>query len=90
MQYQAPVEVYNVESLSGSRPANQNLFDSRLAIDGKVKLILDLLNSMFPPEFWEAEGKNFKRNISTNPPSRDDVNTLQKLLDEKLVFRQAR
>lgn len=45
---------------------------------------------MFPPVTWEAENKNFKKIISTNPPSREDVNTLQKLLDEKLVYRQAR
>jgi hypothetical protein len=39
---------------------------------------------------WDAEGKHYKQTISTNPPSREDVNTLQKLLDEKLVVRQAR
>lgn len=50
----------------------------------------ELLNSMFPPLTWEGEGKNFKKSISTNPPSREDVNTLQKMLDEKLVYRQAR
>lgn len=51
---------------------------------------LELLNSMFPPITWEFESKNFKKNISTNPPSREDVGTLQKMLDEKLVYRQAR
>lgn len=51
---------------------------------------LELLNSMFPAVNYEAEGKNFKKIISTNPPSREDVNTLQKMLDEKLVYRQAR
>jgi dynein light intermediate chain len=45
---------------------------------------------MFPPVTWETEGKNFKKIISINPPSRDDVGTLQKMLDEKLVYRQAR
>jgi dynein light intermediate chain len=45
---------------------------------------------MFPPIQWEAEGKMVKQVISTNPPSREDVNSLQKLLDEKLVVRQAR
>ena len=34
VQYQAPIEVYNTESMAGSRPRNQNLLDSRLAIDG--------------------------------------------------------
>ncbi len=45
---------------------------------------------MFPPQQWEGDGKAFKQIISTNPPSREDVNALQKLLDEKLVIRQAR
>jgi len=45
---------------------------------------------MFPAVQWDAEGKHFTQTISTNPPSREDVNTLQKLLDEKLVIRQAR
>jgi hypothetical protein len=36
---------------------------------------------MFPTLQWEAEGKAFKQTISTNPPSREDVNALQKLLD---------
>lgn len=45
---------------------------------------------MFPPLHWDADGKHYTQTISTNPPSREDVNTLQKLLDEKLVIRQAR
>jgi hypothetical protein len=45
---------------------------------------------MFPTLEYEAEGKVQKRQISTNPPSREDVNSLQKMLDEKLVVRQAR
>ena len=45
---------------------------------------------MFPTVEWDSEGKHYRQNISTNPPSRDDVNSLQKLLDEKLVNRQAR
>jgi hypothetical protein len=50
----------------------------------------ELLTKMFPTVEWDNEGKHFKQNISTNPPSREDVNSLQKLLDEKLVVRQAR
>ena len=42
---------------------------------------LELLNKMFPNLLWDAEGKHFKQTISTNPPSREDVNSLQKLLD---------
>ena len=45
---------------------------------------------MFPEIRYEKDNKIFRQQISTNPPSREDVNTLQKLLDEKLVVRQAR
>jgi hypothetical protein len=45
---------------------------------------------MFPEIRYEKDSKIFRQQISTNPPSREDVNTLQKLLDEKLVVRQAR
>jgi len=45
---------------------------------------------MFPEIRYEKDNKNYRQQISTNPPSREDVNTLQKLLDEKLVVRQAR
>lgn len=45
---------------------------------------------MFPEIRYEKDSKNYRQQISTNPPSREDVNTLQKLLDEKLVVRQAR
>ena len=85
------MEVYSKDSLAGSRPKNaQQMFDSKLSIDGKQLLIAELLNSMFPPVSYESENKNFQKVISTNPPSREDVNTLQKMLDEKLVYRQAR
>lgn len=36
LQYQQPTEVFNNESLSGSRPKNaQQLFDSKMPIDCK-------------------------------------------------------
>ena len=55
-----------------------------------LTFMVELLTSMFPLIEWDSEGKHFKRQISTNPPSREDVNSLQKMLDEKLVVRQAR
>lgn len=92
LQYQPPAEVFSQDSMGGSRQKNaQQMFDSKLAIDCiHVLIILELLTSMFPPVAYEADGKNYKKVISTNPPSREDVNTLQKMLDEKLVYRQAR
>lgn len=57
------------------------MFDSKLAIDCIDIYIVELLNSMFPPTVYDADGKTYKKIISTNPPSREDVNTLQKMLD---------
>lgn len=58
------------------------MFDSKLAIDCiHLATMIELLNSMFPPLCYEADGKSYKKVISTNPPSREDVNTLQKMLD---------
>lgn len=71
LQYQAPAEVFSQESLGGSRQKNaQQMFDSKLAIDCTCLLILELLSSMFPPVAYEADGKTYKKVISTNPPSR--------------------
>jgi hypothetical protein len=83
LQYQQPVELFSNDSLAGSRPKNvQQMFDSKLALDCIIhNYSLELLNSMFPPASYEADGKTFKKTISTNPPSREDVNTLQKMLD---------
>ena len=52
-----------------------------MAIDCNYILYKELLNTMFPNIQWETEGKAFRQIISTNPPSREDVNALQKLLD---------
>lgn len=39
LQYQQPIEVYSTDSLGGSRPKNmQQMFDSKLAIDGTIFL----------------------------------------------------
>ena len=57
------------------------MLDSKLAIDCTKNNNVELLTSMFPPLTWDTDGKIFKKIISTNPPSREDVNTLQKMLD---------
>lgn len=36
------------------------------------------------------DGKRYMQTVSSLPPSRDDITNLQKLLDERLVARQAR
>ena len=79
VQYQPPIETSLQDSNAKShKPSN---YDSRLAIDCNQFHNLELLISMFPQLEWDADGKHLRRNISTNPPSREDVNSLQKMLD---------
>jgi Axonemal dynein light chain. len=50
----------------------------------------DILNAILPPRMWTHDGKHFVQYVSHQPASRDDVANLQKLLDERLLARQAR
>jgi len=50
----------------------------------------DILNAILPPREWDQEGKHYIQYVSHNPASREDVANLQKLLDERLLARQAR
>ncbi|CAK93671.1 unnamed protein product (macronuclear) [Paramecium tetraurelia] len=50
----------------------------------------ELLNSLIKPRDWEIDGRRLMQTVSIVPPSRDDITNLQKLLDERLVSRQAR
>ena len=51
-----------------------------------------ILNSILPPREWDSEDgyKHFIQYVSHNNASREDVANLQKLLDERLLARQAR
>jgi len=42
------------------------------------------------PKEWDQDGKHFVSFVSPNKASRDDVSHLQKLLDERLLRRQAK
>ena len=50
----------------------------------------DILNAILPPREWDQEGKHYIQYVSHNSASREDVANLQKLLDERLLARQAR
>ena len=52
--------------------------------------IEEALNSYLAPREWNQEGKHFIQYVSHKPSSREDVANLQKLLDERLLARQAR
>ena len=49
-----------------------------------------ILNFILPPKEWDHEGKHFIQYVSHNTSDRADVAALQKLLDERLLARQAR
>ena len=50
----------------------------------------DILNAILPPREWDQDGKHYIQYVSHNSASREDVANLQKLLDERLLARQAR
>lgn len=50
----------------------------------------EILDAMFPAVEWHQDTKNYAKKVSKTPTSRDDVAQLQKLLDERLLARQAR
>ena len=52
--------------------------------------INDVLDAIFPSVQWAQDSKVYGKKVSKAPSSRDDVAQLQKLLDEKLLNRQAR
>lgn len=50
----------------------------------------EILDAMFPSVDWNLDSKHFSKKVSKAATSRDDVAQLQKLLDERLLARQAR
>ena len=49
-----------------------------------------LLNIMIPPIEYTESGKRYIKHVSHTPSSREDVISLQKALDERLIARQAK
>jgi dynein light intermediate chain, axonemal len=85
VQYEEPIELQtnqegrNQKKKVGALPAS----DAKPSTD-------DILNAILPPREWDQEGKHYIQYVSHNPASREDVANLQKLLDERLLARQAR
>ena len=50
----------------------------------------EILDAMFSTVEWQQDNKQYSKKVSKTPTSRDDVAQLQKLLDERLLARQAR
>merc|ERR1712032_1790532 len=50
----------------------------------------EILNSILPPQQWEADGGLWVQRVSSQPATRSDVITATTLLDQRLRERQAR
>ena len=88
IQYGPPIE----SSISGDEQKDATVLRKKLnlqALESKPS-IEEILNALLPPREWDQEGKHFIQYASHKPSSREDVANLQKLLDERLVARQAR
>jgi dynein light intermediate chain len=70
-------------TIAANKKAGPPTFESKLST-------VDNLNAILPPRIWTHDGKHYVQYVSHNPASRDDVANLQKLLDERLLARQAR
>ncbi|KRX02805.1 hypothetical protein PPERSA_04008 [Pseudocohnilembus persalinus] len=88
VQYEPPIEVTADSDLvrqgiQGRKKAQLPPIESKPTTE-------DILNSILPPREWEHDGKHYIQYVSHSSASREDVANLQKLLDERLLARQAR
>lgn len=91
VQYDPPIELLRSDSqklqqgagAGGKRKVQIPSLDTKPSIQ-------DILNAILPPREWDHEGKHYVQYVSHHESSRDDVANLQKLLDERLLARQAR
>ena len=58
-------------------------------LEGKVG-IEETLNAMFPPRYFEKNGKSYTQSVSTSESSRAELLKLEENLKKKLKERQAR
>lgn len=86
VQYEEPIELQSNQD--GGR--NQKKKAGALPVSDAKPSTDDILNAILPPREWDQEGKHYIQYVSHNPASREDVANLQKLLDERLLARQAR
>jgi len=67
---------------------SKNLAGSKVA--DNQKQTDEILNSILPPQQWEAEGGLWVQRVSSQPATRSDVIQVTTLLDQRLRERQAR
>lgn len=83
VQYEEPIELQSNQDSRKKKAGALPVSDAKPSTD-------DILNAILPPREWDQEGKHYIQYVSHNPASREDVANLQKLLDERLLARQAR
>jgi dynein light intermediate chain len=83
MELAQQAELAKVKTLTGKRKVALPPMETKPDME-------TILNSILPPREWDHEGKHFVQYVSHNNASREDVANLQKLLDERLLARQAR
>lgn len=92
IQYEEPIEINQTADGNKSQPGTGGVrkkgtnlppLETKPSTD-------DILNAILPPREWDQDGKHYIQYVSHNSASREDVANLQKLLDERLLARQAR
>lgn len=87
LKYEEPKEIGpqldQVNGVKSKKKVTIPSIESKPSID-------EFLDAMFPSVEWYQDGKQYMKKVSKAPTSRDDVAQLQKLLDERLLARQAR
>ena len=92
IQYEEPIEINQTPDTGKSQPITGGLKKKTVnlpPLETKPSTD-DILNAILPPREWDQDGKHYIQYVSHNSASREDVANLQKLLDERLLARQAR
>ena len=98
IQYEPPIEINQnseiarLQNMQGKKKAMLPPLESKPSTEVSILIYnyQDILNAILPPREWDMDGKHFIQYVSHAPASREDVANLQKLLDERLLARQAR
>ena len=89
VQFSSPIEIAHQAEMAKVKTLNGKKKTTLPPMETKPDMET-ILNSILPPREWDHEAKHFIQYVSHNNASREDVANLQKLLDERLLARQAR
>ena len=85
VQYEPPIEINQKSELAqfGGYNRGVSTMEAKPSIE-------DILNAVLPPREWDDDEKHYIQFVSHNKASRDEVSSLQKQLDERLLRRQSK